>query len=128
MWHSLRRRCAAARLLLLGSVSVDGLCPTHLPGWPSRYRSVPAIAGRQTLPHGFSWPGGTLHTGRRQLVASLASRRARRLRSGAAVSGSRGRWHRPAGAPTCFLALLSLMLTFRGAWDSYFDHTGLHVE
>jgi len=39
--------------LLLGSVSVDGLCPTDLSRRSSRHRSVPAIAGRQALPYGF---------------------------------------------------------------------------
>src|ERR1017187_2192294 len=58
--RSVRRGWATARLLLLGSVSVDGLCPTHLPGWPSRHRSVPAVSGRQTLPYGFSRSGGRI--------------------------------------------------------------------
>lgn len=49
--RSVRWRCAAARLLVLGSVSVDGVCPTHLQGWPSRHRTMPAISGRQTLPY-----------------------------------------------------------------------------
>jgi hypothetical protein len=52
--NSLLWRCAVARLLLLGSVSVDGLCPTDLSGRPSRHRSVPTISGWQALPYGFS--------------------------------------------------------------------------
>jgi hypothetical protein len=40
---------AAARLLLLGPVSVDDLCPTDVPGGPSRHRSTPAISVKQHL-------------------------------------------------------------------------------
>src|ERR1017187_1851092 len=61
----LRRRCATAGLLLLGSVSGDGLRPTDLPGRPSRHRSMPAIFGRQAVPHGLPRPRVTLHVGRR---------------------------------------------------------------
>src|ERR1700683_2305466 len=60
---SIRRRCAAARFLLLGSVSVDGLCPTDLSGWSSRHRSVPEISGRQALPYGFPRPSSAFHSG-----------------------------------------------------------------
>src|ERR1019366_3521578 len=67
--RSVRRRRSTTRLLLLGSVSVDGLCSTHLSRWASRYRSVLAISGRQTLPYGFSRPRGPLHAGRRQRLA-----------------------------------------------------------
>src|ERR1019366_5975682 len=49
---AVRRRCATARILLLGPVSGDGLCPTDVPGWPSGHRSLSALFGRQALPHG----------------------------------------------------------------------------
>ena len=61
-----------ARLLLLGSVPLDGVRPADLPRKPARHRSVPAFARRQALPHGIPLPGGALHTGRRQRVARLA--------------------------------------------------------
>ncbi len=66
---SIRRGCAAARVLLLGSVSVDGLRPTDVSGRPSRHRSVPAIFGRQALPYGFSRSGVAFHSGRCQRIA-----------------------------------------------------------
>ena len=61
-----------AQLLLLGSVPIDGVSPVDLPRKPPRYRSVPAFARRQALPHGILLPGGALHTGRRQRIARLA--------------------------------------------------------
>jgi len=74
------RRCATARILLLGPVSVDSLCTTDLSRWPSRHRSLSALSGRQALPHGVSRPRSALYAGRCQRRAGLAH--LRRLRSG----------------------------------------------
>ena len=48
-----------------------GFRPADLPRKPPRYRSVPAFAFRQALPHGIPLPGGALDTGRRQRIARL---------------------------------------------------------
>src|ERR1700686_4902900 len=57
---SIRRRCPAAGLLVLAPVSVDGLCPTYLPGWPAGHRGMPAISRWQALSHGVSREGVAL--------------------------------------------------------------------
>ena len=67
----LRRGSQMAQLLRLGSVPIDGFRPADLPRKPPRYRSVPAFAFRQALPHGIPLPGGALDTGRRQRIARL---------------------------------------------------------
>ena len=53
----LRRGSQMAQLLRLGSVPIDGFRPADLPRKPPRYRSVPAFAFRQALPHGIPLPG-----------------------------------------------------------------------
>src|ERR1019366_8026000 len=68
---SIRRRCPTARLLVLGPVSVDELCPTYLPGWPAGHRGMSAISGRQALSHGLSREGVALPPGRCQRLACL---------------------------------------------------------
>ena len=58
------RRCVSrydgdhrSQLLRLGSVPIDGFRPADfLPRKPPRYRSVPAFAFRQALPHGIRCP------------------------------------------------------------------------
>ena len=52
----LRRGSQMAQLLRLGSVPIDGFRPADLPRKPPRYRSVPAFAFRQALPHGIRCP------------------------------------------------------------------------
>ena len=43
-----------------------GVRSTDLPGGPSRHRSMPALFGREALPHGLPQPRVTLDAGRRQ--------------------------------------------------------------
>lgn len=50
------RRCvsrSSARVLVLGSVSDDGLRPVDVPRKLAGHRSLPSFAARQTLPPGF---------------------------------------------------------------------------
>ena len=51
---SVTRRLQDLAVLLLGPVSVHGLCPVDLPREPARHRGVPAALQRQALPHGHS--------------------------------------------------------------------------
>src|ERR1700690_1195013 len=64
---------------LLGSVSVSGLCSTHLPRKSPRYRSLSARPATQAVSHGLSRPGFSQHPGSRQRASRLAD--LRRLRS-----------------------------------------------
>ena len=66
-WGPLRKE-----LLLLGSVSGDGLRPTHLSREPARHRDLPGRGGRQAVPHGYSQQCGAFDAGRCQRVARLA--------------------------------------------------------
>ena len=57
---SLWWRSSSPEILVLGSVSGDGVRPVHLSGEPARYRSVPGFDARQAIPHGLSWQGGPM--------------------------------------------------------------------
>ena len=60
------------RLLLLGSVSGNGLGPVDLPRKPARHRSVSTLDKRQAQSHGLSRQGVAHHIGRCQRVPRLA--------------------------------------------------------
>ena len=66
-------------LRLQGPVPVHGVCAADLSREPARHRSVPALAGREALPHGDSRPSRAQHARERQRDARLAY--LRRLRS-----------------------------------------------
>src|SRR6266576_5547284 len=65
-------RLQTQELLLLGPVSLYGLCPTNLSGEPARHRSLPAVATSKALSHGHPRSGVAQHSGPRQLGARLA--------------------------------------------------------
>src|SRR5208337_2743981 len=68
----LRRRRLREEVFLLGSVSVHGLCPVDVPREPAGHRGLPWVGRGQAVPHGNSWPGGALDTGRCQRITRLA--------------------------------------------------------
>src|ERR1700687_5287888 len=79
-WGPLREE-----LLLLGSVSGDGVRPAYLSREPAGYRNLLGRGGRQAVPHGIPHERGALDASRRQRIARLAH--LRRLR--AEVDGDR---------------------------------------
>src|SRR6266481_5932827 len=79
-------RLQSAELLLLGSVSLFGLRPTHRARKPARYRSLSTLAAVEALSSGFSRPHFSQHIGARQRNARLAH--LRRFRAGAHRPGS----------------------------------------
>src|ERR1051326_5597613 len=54
MRRALQRKPQAQGFLVLGSVSLYGLCPTYLSREPERYRNLFAVSRGQTLPSGHS--------------------------------------------------------------------------
>src|ERR1035438_4039553 len=62
----LSRRLSLTRLLVFGPVSGNVLCAVDLPREPARYRGVPAVGGKQTLPYGIARQGIAHNSGRRQ--------------------------------------------------------------
>ena len=72
MRRPLSRRLLSQELLLLGSVSGDGLRPTDLPRESSRHRSMSSFRTRQTVSHGVPRSSGALDVGGRERVARLA--------------------------------------------------------
>ena len=49
--QALRWKLQGQKFFVLGSVSLHGLCSTHLSGKLARYRSMPAFLPKQTLSH-----------------------------------------------------------------------------
>src|SRR6185312_9229015 len=72
MRRTLSWRLQTQELLLLGSVSLHGLCPADVSRKPARYRSLSACQSNQALSHGYSGPHFAQHLGPRQLGARLA--------------------------------------------------------
>ena len=70
--QSVRWRSSSTGVLVLGSVSDDGLRSAHLPRKLAGHRSMPSFAARQTVSQGVPWSSGALDVGGRQLVARLA--------------------------------------------------------
>src|SRR2546430_5829316 len=68
----LRRGPPTAGVLLLGSVSDDGLRSVDLPRKPSRYRGVPSLPAGETLPPGLPRSRVSLDAGRCQRESRLA--------------------------------------------------------
>src|SRR5882724_741245 len=108
MRRTLPRRLQAQELLLLGSVSLHGLCPINISRKPARYRSLPASSAKQALSHGHPRSCLAQHPGERKLSSRLAylfrlrssahhpSPRPlppRRLHPGVAANGLRPRCH-----------------------------------
>src|SRR6266404_1393478 len=54
MRSPLQRRLQTQELLLLGPVSLHGLCPANVPRKLARHRSLSACQPNQALPHGHS--------------------------------------------------------------------------
>ena len=79
MRRPIQWRRKLARLLLLGSISGDGLRAMDLPRESARHRGLPGGHGREARSHGLSRPGPAFHPGRCQRHARLAH--GRRLRA-----------------------------------------------
>lgn len=60
------------KVLLSRSISMHGLCSTHLPGKSSRYRSVSSFPKQKALPYGHSWQCFQINTCRSQRKPGLA--------------------------------------------------------
>ena len=63
---SLQRQLQSQGIDLSRSVLLHGLCPDHVSGEPTRYRSVPSGTAWQSLPHGNQGTGSPKHPGQRQ--------------------------------------------------------------
>jgi len=81
MRPALQRSSQGQNLFLLGPVSHDGVCPTHLSGEPARYSSVSTRRGKQAVSLGHPQPGLAQYSGQCQSGSRLAH--LRRFRSGA---------------------------------------------
>ena len=121
-------------LFLLGSISVHGLCSTHLSRKPARYRNLPAGLGSSTLSRRHSRSRRPQHAGRRQRDSRLAHLRRlgtgvdsyraglvcqRRLRSGVAASRLRFGLHHHRSLSFA-LSLGSIPSQERRREDAYF--------
>src|SRR5512139_208865 len=60
-------------LFLLESISLYGLCTTHLSGKPERHRGLSPFSSTKTLSYGFSWQGLPQHSGSCQSDQGLAN-------------------------------------------------------
>src|SRR6185312_9104492 len=102
MRRTLSWRLQTQELLLLGSVSLHGLCPADVSRKPARYRSLSACQSNQALSHGYSGPHFAQHLGPRQLGARLAHlRRLCSLADPTSTSALPGRRVRPSPATDC---------------------------
>src|SRR5271157_2340224 len=59
-------------IFLLGPVTGDGLCATHLSREPARHRVLPACATKQAVSHGVPRQSLALDFGRRERIPRLA--------------------------------------------------------
>src|SRR5208337_1746657 len=69
---TLRGQLPGAEFLLLGPVSLHGICPVDLPRESARHRGLPALARTPTLSPRHSRHGLAQHPGRCQRVPRLA--------------------------------------------------------
>jgi len=69
---TLLRQLPGKKFCLPRSISLHVFRTTDISGKPSRYRSVPSGATRQTLPHGYQRQRVPLNTGRCQRATELA--------------------------------------------------------
>src|ERR1043166_4119827 len=72
MRRALPRQLQTQELLLLGPVSVYGLCAANLSREFARHRSLPACATNQALPSRHSWPSLAQYLGPCELSTRLA--------------------------------------------------------
>src|SRR5512134_1215964 len=79
MHRALPRQLQDPELLVLGPVSLLGLCPTHLSRKPQRHPGLPQSRPEETLPHGHPQQGVSQHPRPCQPSAPLAD--LRRFRS-----------------------------------------------
>jgi len=79
MRRTIQRQLQGHTLLMLGPVSLHGVCPTDLPGKPERYSSLSPGNPAQTLSHGHTWKSLPKYPGQCQPGAGLAN--LRRFRS-----------------------------------------------
>src|SRR6516162_6279519 len=70
--HPIRWRFSLERVLLLGSVSGNGIRSVDLSRESTRHRGVPTLDRMQSLSHGIPWQCGPFDAGRRQREARLA--------------------------------------------------------
>jgi hypothetical protein len=87
MRRTLSWRLQTQEILLLGPISLHGLCPANISRELARHRSLPACQSNQALSHGHSWSHFAQHAGQRQLGARLAH--LRRLRTSVDCSCAR---------------------------------------
>src|SRR6267143_1523508 len=132
--RTLSGRLQAQEFLLLGPVSLHGLCPTNLSRKFARYRSLSARQSNQALPHGNPWSCLTQYIGECQLSARLAylfrlrssadqtsprALSARRLQPGLAANGLRPRCHHHRLVPFA-ISLGQVSQAKRGGETPYF--------
>ncbi len=86
MRRALRRQSSSSQFLLLGPVSLYGVCPVELPRESARHRGLPAFAAAPTLSPGHSRHRLAQHVGRCQRIPRLAH--LRRLRPSADPGGT----------------------------------------
>src|SRR3990172_9771625 len=72
MRRPLSRRLLSQELLLLGSVSGDGVRSVDLPGKLARHRGMSSFRARQTVSHGVPRSSGALDVGGCERIARLA--------------------------------------------------------
>jgi hypothetical protein len=72
MRSTIPRSLQNEKLFMLGSVSLHGLCSTHLSRESERYRSLPSIGPTKTLSHGYSGQSLTQYFGPCQPGEGLA--------------------------------------------------------
>src|SRR3990167_7270899 len=72
MCQTIPRRLQSNELFMLGSVSLDSLCPAYLQGESPRYRNLSSVDQKETLSYGFSRSRFPQYAGRRQRKPRLA--------------------------------------------------------
>ena len=104
MRRALSRRLQGQDFFLLGPVSFNGLCPTHLQRKPARHRGLSSCSRTKALPHGDTREGIPEYAGQRQpsqRLAHLRGFRASAHRKGAKALCPRLLWDRPRSHRLC---------------------------
>src|SRR5665648_77305 len=87
MCRAIQRQLQNQKLLLLGPISLHGLCPAYLPRKPEGYSGMPQGNETQTLPYGHPWERLPQYPGQCQQGQRLAH--LLRLRPGAHRKGQK---------------------------------------